>query len=471
MAAVPPAQRSHWLAEALGAEPATPEPIRGDTNADICIVGGGFTGLWTAIHLKQRDPSLDVVVIEKDLCGAGASGRNGGFCMTWSSKISTLIKLAGAQEALRLFRASEEGVKSIQAFCGEHGIDCGFRLDGWLWMASNRTQLGAWDAAVETLDKLGAHPFDPLNESEVQARSGSKRYLGGVFESVTATVQPAKLARGLARAACGLGVRVHEQTPMRRLERGAPARVHTAGGTVTAERVVLALNAWATHFAEFRPSVLAVVTDMVATEAAPERLAAAGLGHGMAMSDSRMLVNYYRTTMDGRLAWGIGGSGFPWGGTPGEREDGPSKRPAHLAANLRRYYPGLADLGMATTWRGPVTRTATGLPFFGHMDGHPNIVYGHGYTGNGVGPCFLGGKVLASLAQGIADEWSGCALAKGPPGRFAPEPFRYVGAHMVRDAVARKERAEDADRRPSRLDRALATLAPAGLVPQGKSDQ
>lgn len=466
MPTVPPAERSHWLAEALTEAPAAPELLRGDAKADVCIVGGGFTGLWTAIHLKQADPSLDVVLIEKDLCGAGASGRNGGFCMTWSSKISTLVKLGGAQEALRLFRASEEGVGSIQAFCHEHGIDCGFRLDGWYWVASNETQLGAWDAAVETLDKLGAHPFQPLDRAEAQARTGSERHLGGVYETITATVQPAKLARGLARAARTLGVRIHEGTPMTRIERGAPVRIHTPGGVVTAERAVLALNAWACHIPEFRRSVLAIVTDMVATEAAPERLAATGLNHGAAMSDSRMLVNYYRTTADGRLAWGIGGSGFPWGGAPGDREDGPSKRPRHHAATLRSYYPSLADLGIATSWRGPVTRTATGLPFFGHMDGHPNIVYGHGYTGNGVGPCYTGGKILAALARGVTDEWSDCALAKGPPGRFPPEPFRYVGAHMVRDAVARKERAEDAGRRPSRLDRALAGLAPAGLVPQ-----
>ncbi|MBT5415747.1 MAG: FAD-dependent oxidoreductase, partial [Rhodospirillaceae bacterium] len=443
-----------------------PEPLRGEAKADICIVGGGFTGLWTAIHLKQGDPSLDVTLIEKDACGAGASGRNGGFCMTWSSKISTLVKLAGAQEALRLFRASEEAVSSIRSFCAEHDIDCGFRLDGWLWMASNQAQLGAWDAAVETLDKLGTHPFEPLDRAEAQARAGSERYLGGVYEKITATVQPAMLARGLARVARSLGVRIHEATPMTRLDRGAPARIHTPGGVVTAERAVLALNAWACHIPEFRRSVLAVITDMVVTEPAPERLAATGLGHGAAMSDSRMLVNYYRTTVDGRLAWGIGGSGFPWGGAPGEREDGPSKRPGHLASTLRHYYPALADLGIATNWRGPVTRTATGLPFFGHMDGHPNIVYGHGYTGNGVGPCYIGGRILASLARGGTDEWSDCVLAKGPPGRFPPEPFRYVGAHMVRDAVARKERAEDRHRKPNRLDVALAGLAPAGLVPQ-----
>lgn len=457
--------RSYWLQQALADEGETEvTPLSGELTTNVCIVGGGFTGLWTALRLKELEPALDVTIIEGDICGGGASGRNGGFCMTWMSKASTILKICGAQEGARLLRASEDGVREIGEFCAAHGIDAHFRHDGWLWTASNPTQMDAWDSSIEALDKVGLHPFEPLSADEMVRRSGSKRNIGGVFEAGTATVQPASLARGLRRVALAKGIRIHEHTRMMELSRETRPAVKCMGGTVRADSVVLALNAWAHELPEFRRTVLPIAADGIATELVPERLAEIGLKDAVAISDSRMLTNYYRTTGDGRMVWGKGGGGFPFGGYLGKRYDNVSPRRDLVQAEMASFYPGLADAPIVAAWRGPATRTATGLPFFGRMEGCPSIVYGHGYTGNGVGPCYLGGRILASLSLGRRDEWSDNGLSRGPLGTLPPEPIRYIGGRMVQAAATRKDRAEDEGRQPSRIDAFLAGLAPAGLA-------
>ncbi len=211
--------RSYWLQQALegeGAEDAP--PLAGDLKTDVCIVGGGFTGLWTAIRLKELEPALDVTIIEGDICGGGASGRNGGFCMTWMSKAEKLLKICGAQEGVRLLRESEEGVKAIGAFCADEGVDCQFIHHGWVWTASNQAQAGAWAETVEQLEKLGVHAYEPLSREEVATRTGSDLHVAGVFEAGVATVQPAMLARGLRRLSNGFGM-VRCSAPMVPFER------------------------------------------------------------------------------------------------------------------------------------------------------------------------------------------------------------------------------------------------------------
>jgi putative aminophosphonate oxidoreductase len=461
------AQKSYWLAEALAAE-GNPPPApawEGQGRADVCIVGGGFTGLWTAIHLKQLRPATDIALIEMDVCGSGASGRNGGFAMTWASKLSTILKICGAQEGVRLLRASQDAVKALGAFAKQHGADIHYRPDGWLWTASDQGQMGAWDDIVQAHAKIGSDAFDELSPAEVQKRAASGGHLAGIFEPAVATVQPARLARALRKAALGLGVRLHEKTPMSQLGRGKPLFVRTPKGTIRADKVVLATGTWAAAMPAFRRAMMPLAADMIVTAPAAKELAEIGLTSGVAISDSSMLVHYYRTTMDGRIVLGKGGGAFGFAGRVGTHFDGRSKRAAEIEATLKRWYPTLRNVPIADTWIGPVERTKTGLPFFGALAGQPDVLYGMGYTGNGVGPCYLGGRILASLALGLKDEWSSTPLAQGPRGTFPPEPFRYVGAHMVRGAVKRKEAAEARGRRANRLDDFLAGLAPAGLTP------
>jgi putative aminophosphonate oxidoreductase len=442
--------------------------LEGDIRADICIVGGGYTGLWAALRVKELAPGQDVVVVEADVCGGGASGRNGGFVLSWWAKFQTLRKLVGTEEALWLARSSAEAVGSIGKFSAEHGIDARFRQDGWLWAATNAAQLGDWRSTLDELERVGEAPFVELSAADVAARSGSSAHLGGVIEAVGATVQPALLARGLRRVALQQGVRIFEGSPMTRLEPGAASVVRTPRGTVTAERVVLAMNAWGVRFSEIRRRTLVIGSDIIATEPAPARLAEIGWRDGMSISDSRLLVHYYRTTDDGRIAFGKGGGLLAFGGRVGTRFEGPSQRAARVESSFRALYPSLNGVRVTTSWTGPIDRSRTGLPFFVRLGGRPNVVYGVGYSGNGVGPSVLGGRILASLALGLDDEWSGCGLTRPPRAGFPPEPFRFLGGSLVRGAIVRKERADDEGRRPNRVDRGLIRLAPPGLVPMAE---
>ena len=363
-----------------------------------------------------------------------------------------------------MLRASEAAVSEIGGFCRDHDIDAQFRHDGWLWTASNRAQMDAWSDTVEALDRLGLHPFEALSGDAMGRRTGSARHIGGVFEKGVATLQPALLARGLRRAALAAGVRIFEHSRMVKLVRETRPTVKCKAGSVRADAVVLALNAWAHEMPEFRRTVMPIAVDALITEPAPERLKALGLDNGVAISDSRMMVNYYRSTVDGRLSWGRGGSAIPFGGFLGTRFDGESPCAGALGDTLESFYPSLADVPIAASWRGPATRTANGLPFFGRLAKCPAVVYGHGYTGNGVGPSYLGGRILASLALGLDDEWSNNGFTKGPHGGFPPEPIRYIGGTMIRHAILRTDRAEDSGKNPSPIDNFLTSLAPAGLA-------
>ena len=460
--------KSLWLDEALPGEEDAPR-LQGEERADVCIVGGGYTGLWTALRLKELDSALDVALVEADVCGGGASGRNGGFVLSWWAKFGTLKKVCGAEEAVRLATVSAEAVDEIGSFCREHEIDAHYRRDGWLWTATSEAQLGAWDETVDAAEAAGLQPFKRLEPEEVARRAGERTHLGGVFEPTAASVQPALLARGLRRVAIERGVRVFERSPMTRLDRSRPPRVVTAGGSVRAEKIVLALNAWSAGVAELRRALVVIASDIVATAPAPDRLAAIGWTNGMCISDSRLLVNYYRTTLDGRLVFGKGGGRLAFGGSIGTSFDGRSPRADAIEASMRALYPSLRDVPVTHDWMGPIDRTEIGLPFFSRLGGREDILYGLGYTGNGVGPTFVGGRILASLALGLDDEWARAGLARDPVGLFPPEPVRYLGGLLVRRAVERKEAAEDRGGRADRLTLLLAGLAPAGLVPLKKA--
>jgi putative aminophosphonate oxidoreductase len=456
--------RSLWLQEALAGEsPAA--PLREPVEADVCIVGGGFTGLWTAIHLKERDPAADVVLVERDVCGGGASGRNGGFVLSWWAKFCTLEQVCGTEEALRLAHASVAAVTEIGDFCRENGIDAHFRRDGWLWTATSRAQVGAWEPVLAALERLGESPFEQLDPAEVAARSGSPAHLAGVFERSAATVHPGLLARGLRRVAAERGVRIFEHSPMVGLDRTRPPRVRTAAGSVTAERVVLALNAWGANVKELRRILVVVASDVVATRPVPDLLRQLGWTNGLCIDDSRMLVNYYRTTIDGRIVFGKGGGALAFGGRVGSHFDGPTPRADEVAASLRQLYPAVADVPIDAAWLGPIDRSPLGLPFFVRVGGRDDILAGAGYSGNGVGPSFVGGRTLASLALGLDDEWARAGLTRLPEGSFPPEPLRYVGGLALKAAIRRRERAEDAGHRPGRVSTWIAGFAPPGLVP------
>jgi putative aminophosphonate oxidoreductase len=461
--------RPFWLQQALDQEEAAPcAPLAGDSRCDVCIVGGGYTGLWTALMLKEQQPTLDILLIEADTCGAGASGRNGGCALSWSAKYFTLERLFGVQEAVRLVRESEQSIRAIGDYCTAHGIDADYRLDGTLYTATNPAQVGATDRVIAALERQGVNSFQRLPLAQVQRLAGSHKHLEGWFSPAAATVQPGKLVRGLRRVALQRGIRIHEQTAMTGLQQGRQSQVQTAHGTVHADSVVLALNAWmARAFPQFERSVAIVSSDMIITEPYPQLLEQMGLNTGISVLDSRIFVHYYHNTPDGRLMLGKGGNTFAYGGKMLPVFDQPSPYEPLLRRSLGEFFPALADARIAATWNGPSDRSVTGLPFFGRLQGEGQVFYGFGYSGSGVGPCHMGGQILSSLVLGLDNPWTRSPLVNGPLGYFPPEPIRYLGSLMVRNAIRRKEQAEDHGRRPRRLDVHLARFAAAA----GKADK
>ena len=458
--------RSLWLLQSLS-EGSDAAPLAGSARADVAIIGGGYVGLWTALRIKELEPSCDVAIIEKDICGGGASGRNGGFVLSWWPKFPSMVKSFGESEALRLTQASQSAISEIGAFCADNRIDTDFVQHGWLWTATSNVQMNGWEPVVSASERLGLTAFTRLHPSEVARRTGSSMHRAGVLERDAATVQPAALVRGMREVALRRGIRIYEHTQMRRFTRERPVVITTTNGELTAQRVVVAMNAWSVGLSELSRSIAVISSDIVATAPIPERLAQIGWTGGECITDSQMMICYYRTTRDGRIAFGKGGWGIVFGDHIGPNIDRDPDRARLVEADFRRYYPMLDDVPITDDWCGPIDRSTDGLPLIGRLGGRDHIYYGIGWSGNGVGPSYVGGRILASLALARKDEWSQCALVDRPHRLFPPEPIRFVGAQVVREAVIRKERAENADRSPSWLARQFAKLAPPGPEDKG----
>lgn len=460
--------RGFWYAQALDQDCHLAPSLNGGEQADVCIIGGGFLGLWSSIRLKKAHPDWRIVIVERDRCGSGASGRNGGIATNWWAKYLSVMSICGEKEARRICEAAESAIDEIGSFCAEHGIDAQYRKDGWIWTASNQRQVDSWKVLTESLETHGVNPFRPLTREEVRRRTGSARMMGGIFDPNAATVQPAMLARGLRRVALKLGVVIYEKSPLTTLERSEIPVVHTERGSIRAKKVVVAMNAWGAQFPELRRMIAIMSSDMVATAPVKERLDQIGFSGGECITDSRTVLNYYRNTPDGRIVFGKPLGKFAFAGKIGDLYERPTPAADKVAEEMRSFYPQLSDVPVVSSWTGPIDRAMKGLPNFGLLGGHPNIVFGIGFSGNGVGTTVFASRIIKSLVENANDEWSNCGLVNQKMQLFPPEPFRFIGAHLVRDALVRKESLEDRNLNASILTSKLASLAPAGYVPAQK---
>jgi glycine/D-amino acid oxidase-like deaminating enzyme len=282
-------------------------------------------------------------------------------------------------------------------------------------------------------------------------------FRGGVFYPDGATVHPGLLVRALRRAALDAGVRLHEGTRVTGVRAGSPNEVVTPRGTLRAPEVVLATNAALTGWKPAGRSLTNFGSYVVLTEPAPERLAEIGWTGGEGVFDSRMFLHYFRTTNDGRVLMGSGTGPIGFAGRIDDRfsRDGPTA--ARAEAGLRRLLPGLADVRVERAWGGPIDVSADHLPFFRTQSG-TRIHYGAGYSGHGVGPSWLGGRILASLVLGTDDEWTRLPLATRRVPRLPGEPLKRFGGGVVRWAIMKSEDAEEQERKPPLAARVGAAL-------------
>ena len=456
-----PAERSWWLEEALAlpefAGPVTP-PLQEDTSADVVILGGGYTGLWTAWFLKERRPDLDVVLLEADICGGGPSGRNGGFCDGWWEKIRDVRETFGDADAMELLMTCGRAPTEIGTWCRANGVDAWFRHGGDLAVATNEKHEGAWEGSLEAARALGVEDeYQLLSAGEVQQRCASPRFGSGVLIADAGTVHPARLARGLRRLLLESGVRIFEHTTVTRLGMGRPVVAETPNGTVRAGDAVIGLGAWATWWKAFRPRLTLRGSYMVITAPAPDRLEELGWTGGEAIRDLRSSIHYLRTTPDGRIAFGLGGLQPNLARRIDHRYDYEPRYARRVANDLYRMFPSFEGVPIEAAWGGPINVSGFTMPFFGTL-GRGSVHYGLGYTGNGVGPSHLAGKILAALALHMEDGFTRLAVVTRKPKRFPPEPIRSPGAFVVNAAIRRKDDREDAGRRVGAVTRAIARL-------------
>jgi glycine/D-amino acid oxidase-like deaminating enzyme len=456
--------RCVWLREAIAPGETDADHLRGEERADIAIVGGGYAGLWTALEIKRRDPSCDVAIIEADICGGGASGRNSGMVLSQWAKIEALRSFCGEDGAVRLGRAFAQSAAGIEAFCNANGIDAEFRPDGWIWGSTCAAHDNSWNGIIASLARSGQAPFEVLSATEIKERCGTASFRGGIYDPSAATLHPGKLVRGLRRVALARGIRIYENSAMHRLHRGVPAVVDSAAGRMTAKTVILTMNAWSLKLAELRPAIFVITSDDAVTAPVPDLLEKVGYLRKPLMGDSQTFVTGFRTTADHRFQPGISGGIIGFGTIEGQRFEGRSIRETEIRACVERGFPALAHVPFVDTWCGPIDRTRSGLPLFGRLPGAPHILYGYGFSGNGVATTPVTAKILASLALDQKDEWSTCGLVRPPDRWLPPEPFRYVGAHFVRRAVRHKDQMEQLGRKPRAVARIFAKLAPGGIT-------
>jgi glycine/D-amino acid oxidase-like deaminating enzyme len=462
---IPAKTRSLWLDEALSAEPdLETTPLEGGHLTDVLIIGGGYTGLWTALRIKELEPSTAVTILEADICGSGASGRNGGLVLGWYAKVKNLIGVCGEEEAVRLVRAADGAVDEIGAFCREHAIEAHYRKAGLLNVATTPLHLRDWQERVDFLERLGFDGAERvLDTGEAAERGGSPLYLGGVFQRHAATVQPALLARGLRRVAIEKGVRIFEHSPVIEIGDHSPPFARTAHGAVIAKKLVLATNAWTAGLQEFRRSIIVLSSDMIATAPAPGRIAATGWTGGECITDSRLMVHYHQVTHDGRIAIGRGSGALAYLGRVTAAFNDSEDRSTVVEWGFRRMYPSLRDIEITHRWAGAVDRSRTNTLVFGALGGNPDIRYGVGYSGTGVAPSLIGGRILASSVLERDDEWANSRLNRGAAVLYPPEPVRFFGGLLVREATAYKEKREEFGADPPKPIKMLASVANARI--------
>ncbi|HWN22534.1 MAG TPA: FAD-dependent oxidoreductase, partial [Gaiellaceae bacterium] len=418
--------------------------------ADVAVVGGGYLGLWSAWHLAEA--GADVVVLEAEVCGHGPSGRNGGFVSSLWDQLPGLIERFGQDRAVAVGRASADAVPAIGAWCEAEAVDAWYRAAPQLELATTPAQNGAWEPVARACAAAGlGDECRELSAAEVQEICVSPVFGGGLLLRTNATVQPARLALGLRRRLIERGVRIHEHSPVLRLGE----RAETAGGRVLAGSTVLAVNSATAGFPGFGRALAVASSHIVLTEPVPEVLEELGWTGGEALADARTLLHYFRTTPDGRIAFGWGGGRMGYGARRRDVLERDADAVEHARRSLVRFFPQLAGRRITHAWGGPIDVSPTHLPSFGS---HGRVHHGYGFTGNGVGPSYLGGRILASLALDRRDDVTGLALVEPAPARFPPEPLRFVGGSAIRRALVASDAAADSGGRPGPVTNLVASL-------------
>jgi len=437
----------------------TPEPLIADGRVDVAIVGGGFTGLWTALALTETDPGLRVAVLEMESVGFGASGRNGGFCCASLTH--------GLANGLRHFpdevdilqREGIDNLRALVAFTRRHRIDCELEETGILDVADASHQVEEMrDWAAEST-RLG-EPLEFLDRTAVQAEVHSPLWQAGLYRAGRdVMLNPARLVRGLARVAAERGVRIHEATRVTNVERRAGGvRLRTAAGaTLDADHVVVATSAYSGWLRRLQSRFVPVYDYALVSEPmTPAQRESIGWRRRQGMSDSNNQFHYFRLTADDRILWGGYDAVYHYGNEVAPRLDSRPATFARLEGHFRHAFPQLAGLRFPFRWGGAIDTTSRFTVTFGQSMGG-RLTYALGYTGLGVAASRWAGGVVRDFILRPESELLRLRFVRSEPFPFPPEPLRYAAVELVRRELDR------ADRNEGRRGLLLRTLDAAGI--------
>ncbi|MFI9719593.1 NAD(P)/FAD-dependent oxidoreductase [Streptomyces sp. NPDC052396] len=431
--------RPYWLDD-----PGRPEPcpaLVGDEHCDLLVVGGGYSGLWTALNAKERDPGRDVVLIEGEECGWAASGRNGGFCAAslthglgnglarWPEELPLLEKLGHAN------------LDGIESALERHGIDCDFERTGEIDIATAPHQVLELRETAEELASLGFGGHEFLDRDALRAEVDSPTFLAGLWNrSGVAMLHPAKLAWGLKRACLALGVRIYEHTPGSELSsRDAGVAVRTPYGRVFARHAALGTNAFPSLVKRLRPYIAPVYDYALTTEPlSEEQRAALGWLRRQGLSDSANHFHYFRLTADNRILWGGYDIVYHYGGEIRAEYDHHPATYQKLAEHFFRCFPQLEGVRFSHAWGGAIDTCSRYSAFFGTAHGG-RVAYALGYTGLGVGASRFGADVMLDLLAGERTERTELEMVRSKPLPFPPEPVRSMGIGITQWSMTRAD--------------------------------
>lgn len=413
----------------------------GHAEFDVAIIGGGYTGLWTAYHLLEAEPSLRVAVLEQSVIGFGASGRNGGFAMTLLDMgLDQLRHNYGDVDARAAHEAVATSVTEMGGTIESRGINCEWRRGGLMTVATNSGQLRRVEKDLAAADAMGLKGFRSLTAEEARAEVHSPTYVGGLHEEHCGVLHPAKLVRGLADLVSSMGADVYEGTEVVGMEDDSGSiRVRTRLGNVVADQAVLATNAWASHTEWFANKVVPLYTYIIATEPlTDEQWESVGWDSHCGIEDKRNFVHYYRRTADGRITWG-GSDGVVYTRPKiSPRHDANNRVRQHLVSTFRRTFPQLSQVRFTHHWGGPVGITVNFLPMFGTLE-DGRLHYGLGYNGHGVAPSHTGGKILRDKVLGVDSDLTRLCFVDSKEPVFPPEPLTWIGAELTRRSMLRQD--------------------------------
>jgi glycine/D-amino acid oxidase-like deaminating enzyme len=430
---------SYWF-DSLGAEPEPRPALPGDLEVDVAIVGGGFTGLWTAYYLAIADPTLRVAVLERETASFGASGRNGGWCMPVIHGLTTYVandpERGGALREAILATPDE-----IERVCAAEGIEAEMYRNGGITLATSPAHVSRMQASIEAQRAAGMTEADYrwLEPSEVTPIVRVAQNYGGTFAGSAALLNPAKLARGVADAAERRGAAIYEQTPVLAVE---PGRVRTTRGEVRASRILLALAAYVSELPGRKRHCLPVYNQMIATEPLPsevwERI---GLRNHEGFGDAQRMLTYAQRTADDRIAIGGRSLGYRYGSRIDARFEQEAHVERRLVEALRQYFPDLGAFEVTHRWGGVLGLPRDFCVSIG-FDEATGIAVGPDYAGDGVCASNLAGRTLCDLLRDQKSELVELPWARHRSPRWEPEPLRWIGARLAAALSASADRVE-----------------------------